>query len=346
MMQNRKSVIPKGVWFATKRLSGGETIRYGYYGRGPGNISLGREGTAEFHEALGQVMRREPATNTMLNLIWRYRRSGEFLGLGVRTQADYRKKLDLIQATFGKLSLRAMSSMEIAKYIYNWRDSMATSPRQADYGVAVLKVVLGWGASRGYIEHNRALNISQLYTANRSGKIWRAEDEATLMAVASRPLRAAMILALETGQSQADLITMPWSAVNGDLIIWRRAKTKAPVVIPISPLLRASLGAPPADLETRILTTAEGKPWAATGNGLRAAWREACKRARIEGLTFNDLRGTFITRRRELGWSEEEVALCSGHPMTKRGAFHAYVDRKSVAIASARRLAKQEGWAQ
>ncbi len=280
----------------------------------------------------------------MGNLIWRYRQSPDFQKLSIRTKSDYLKKLDKIQIVFGSLSLRAMASSEIAKHIYEWRDNMAGSPRQADYAVAVLKVVLSWGCSRGYVEHNRAAHISHLYKADRSGKIWTVEDEAAFLAVAPAPLRAAMVLALETGQSQTDLIAMDRSAVQGDIIVWRRAKTQRAVAIPISPRLRASLASLATDSEAKILCKADGAPWDAKGNGLRSAWREVCDRAGIQGLTFNDLRGTFITRRRELGWSEEEVALCSGHPMAKRGAFHAYVDRKTVAIANARRLAKQEGW--
>ena len=55
--------------------------------------------------------------------------------------------------------------------------------------------------------------------------------------------------------------------------------------------------------------------------------------------TFNDLRGTFISRRRVMGWTAEETALCSGHPIAgEKGAQGAYVDRAAVALANANRL--------
>jgi integrase len=60
-----------------------------------------------------------------------------------------------------------------------------------------------------------------------------------------------------------------------------------------------------------ILTNSRGLPW--TNSGFRASWRHAIKRAGIKGLTFHDLRGTFITRARALGYSIAEIADASGH---------------------------------
>lgn len=86
------------------------------------------------------------------------------------------------------------------------------------------------------------------------------------------------------------------------------------------------LDALPASDSVVLLTKADGKPWDLKGDGLRNAFREAC-------------RGTFITRRRAMSWTAEETAPCSGHKVKgKEGAQSAYVDRLTVAIAKAERL--------
>jgi hypothetical protein len=55
------------------------------------------------------------------------------------------------------------------------------------------------------------------------------------MAVASEPLQRALLLTLETGQRQGDLLALPWSAycVGGD---------RTPCLIPVTRGRRAVLG--------------------------------------------------------------------------------------------------------
>jgi len=336
----RKTDLPKGVWFQKKRLSTGEAIRYGYYGRGPGAEALGREGSAEFHERLAEVLRRAPQEGHMTFLIWRFKNSTEFAKLRPLTRRDYNRQLDKIQAKFGKLRIAAMAAPEVSDHLYRWRDTMAeTSPRQADYAVSVLAAMLAWSVRRGLINHNRAAGIPDVYRPDRTEKVWTPEMEARFLAVAPDPIRRALILAVETGLSQEDLLVLPKSAVVGNVIVARRLKTGTPAAIPISPRLAAMLAKLPASDSVTLLNKADGRPFDPKGNGLRSLFRAARDEAGVVERTFNDLRGTFITRRRVMGWTAEETALCSGHPIAgEKGAQGAYVDRAAVALASANRL--------
>jgi integrase len=336
-----KNPYAKGVWFTTKRLADGRTVRYGYFGRGRGAIPLGREATAEFHANLAEALSQAPADGTVAALIHAYRQSRAFVQLRPRTRADYLRHLDVIGEEFGKLSLRAMASPRMAKLIEDWRDDLAASPRQADYAATVLKLLLAWGVKRGLLAHNRAAGLEKIYKADRSEKVWSADELAAVTTHAAEPIQRALILALETGVSQGDLLRLTWSADQGDIITGRRAKTGVAFAVPVSPLLRKTLDAAPRGDSLTILTRADGRPWDVKGNGLRDGWRLACKAAGITGLRFNDLRGTFITRRREMGWTAEQVALCSGHPVAgEKGAQGAYANRKTIAEANARRLHK------
>jgi integrase len=62
-----------------------------------------------------------------------------------------------------------------------------------------------------------------------------------------------------------------------------------------------------------ILVNSEGKPW--TEDGFRSSWRKACAAAGIVGLTFHDLRGTFVTRAAVLGSTEMQIAYITGHTL-------------------------------
>lgn len=336
----RRSIeLPKGVWFAKKRLANGRVVRYGYLGRGPGTEALGLEGSPEFHARLAKALSKAPEEGRVSFLIWRYLQSPEFAQRRPRTRADYRKHLDTIQAKFGTLSIRAMASPAICDHLYVWRDKMAErSPRQADYAVSVLAAMLAWSVRRGLIDANRAAGIPDVYRPDRTENVWSAEEEAAFLAHAPPPLALAFILAIETGLAQEDVLVLPWSAVRGNVIVTRRLKNGVPVAIPISQRLQEALDTAPKGDCLTVLAKADGLPFDPKGNGLRSLFRAARDKAEIQDRTFHDLRGTFITRRRMV-WTAEEVAYCSGHKIGgERGAQGAYVHRAAVALANAERL--------
>jgi integrase len=333
--------MPKGVWFQKKRRRSGEFVRYGYFGRGPGTVALGLEGSPKFFSNLAQVLEREPASHTVANLIWRYRQSPEFAKLRSRTRSDYEQQLGKIQMTFGALSLKAMESRAVVQHIFAWRDGMAASPRRADYAIQVLTRLLSWSVKRGLMDQNRAAGIGRLYKGDRSEMIWTVEQVDAFCRTAPEPLVRALTLALETGQRQADLLRLSWSAVDGDVVSLRQRKWDAPASVPISERLRKCLGAAPRGNATTILTKEDGNPWDSKGNGFRNSFRTACGKAGVKGVTFHDLRGTFVTRRFEDGWTAEEIALCTGHSLRDLASLERYVGRTRVSLANAKRVGRR-----
>jgi integrase len=333
--------LPKGVNLVWKTLRSGERVRYGYFGRGPGAVALGREGTPEFFERLSEAMRREPAGGTVRNLIWRYKQSPEYARLSPRSRSDYAQQLDRVEAKFGALSLRAMVAREITRHIWAWRDSMAKSPRRADYAVQVLKALLSWGVKRGLVDHNRAAGVGRLYHSDRRECVWTDDQVSAFLATASEPLKRALVMAIETGQRQGDLLVLPWSSVDSGTLRLRQHKTGARVAVPISADLQGCLDGAPRGRSVTILTRPDGLPWDPKGNGFRAAWRDACKAAKVTGVTFHDLRGSFVTRRLAAGWTTQEVAMCTGHSLRDLASLDTYADRGTVADASAERISQR-----
>jgi hypothetical protein len=81
-------------------------------------------------------------------------------------------------------------------------------------------------------------------------------------------------------------------------------KTGARVVIPVGAPLKAALDATPKT-GPLILVSSDARPW--TSDGFRASWRKACMKCGVVGLTFNDLRGTAVTRLALAGCTEAEA---------------------------------------
>jgi len=152
----------------------------------------------------------------------------------------------------------------------------------------------------------------RVYRGSRADKIWTIDDEAAFLKSAPAHLHLPLMLALWTGQRQGDLLRLPWSAYDGTRIRLKQSKTGARVSIPVGAPLKAALDAA-LRRGPMILTSSEHRPW--TSDGFRASWRKSSAKAGIVGVTFNDLRGTAVTRLALAGCTEAEIATITGHSL-------------------------------
>ena len=150
----------------------------------------------------------------------------------------------------------------------------------------------------------------RLYRGTRAEKVWSDADEAAFLRAAPQHLHLAIVLALWTGQRQGDLLRLPWSAYDGERIRLKQSKTGARVEIPVGTPLKAALDATKRQSPI-ILVNSEGKPW--TADGFRSSWRKACQAANVVGVTFNDLRGTAVTRLAVAEATVPQIASITGH---------------------------------
>jgi integrase len=84
------------------------------------------------------------------------------------------------------------------------------------------------------------------------------------------------------------------------------------VVIPVGAPLKAALD-PVRKKAGTVLLNSDGQEW--TPDGFRTSWGKAKKAIGIVGLTFNDLRGTAVTRLALAGCTEAEIATITGHSL-------------------------------
>jgi integrase len=166
------------------------------------------------------------------------------------------------------------------------------------------------------------------------------DDEKKFLMSAPSHLHLPLLLALWTGQRQGDLLRLTWSAYDGTYVRLRQSKSvrrnvRRPVyvTIPVGAPLKAALDeAIKIKQSPMILLNSEGRPW--TPDGFRASWGKACKRAKIEEVTFNDLRGTAVTRLALVSCSESEIATITGHSIRDvRSILDAHYLHRDQALA-------------
>jgi integrase len=306
----------RGINRARKRLASGEVVTYYYAWKG-GPALRGQPGTPEFVQSYNEAIAKKikaPA-GALLSVLQQYQSSEDFRGLADSTRRSYVALIKRIERDFGDFPLAALSDRRSRGVFLGWRDEIAATGgrRQADYAWTVLARVFSWSFNRGLVNANPCERGGRLYRAgSRCDKVWTALDEAAFLERAPAHLHLPLLLALWTGQRQGDLLRLPWSAYDGTHIRLRQSKTGARVIIRVGGPLKAAL-----DAATKkgpvILTSSDDRPW--TSDGFRASWRKACAKAGLVGLTFNDLRGTAVTRLALANCTEAEIATITGHSL-------------------------------
>jgi integrase len=312
-----------GLNWTTVTLAAGTEKTYWYAWRGGPRLS-GEYGSPEFIASYNDAVATKVATpeGRLLSLTQAYQRSEDFRGLRERTREDYIRQIVKIEQKFGDCPLKALVDPRTRGIFLDWRDELAlVSKRQADYAYTVLALVLSWAKGRGKITVNPCERGGRVYNGYRVDFVWSVEDEAAFLKSAPAHLHLALLLALWSGQRQGDLLRLPWSAYDGQTIRLVQSKSKrrgarrpVRVLIPVGAPLKAALDeAAKTKKSPIILLNSERRPW--TQDGFRASWGKACDKAGITEVTYNDLRGTAVTRLALVECTEAQIASITGHSL-------------------------------
>jgi integrase len=332
----------KGINSVKKKLADGTTKSF-YYAWKSGPPLRGQPGSAEFIASYNEAVARKvaPPRGTLLTLLQQYQASPDFTDLASSTRRSYIALIKRVEKEFSDFPLSALTDRRTRGVFKNWRDRVATSSgrRQGDYAWTVLARVLSWGLDRGLLAANPCERGGRLYRAMRNDKIWTTEDEVRFLKSSPAHLHLTLLLPIWTGQRQGDLLRLPWSSYAGSTIRLvqsksnRRGARPVRVTIPVGAPLKAALDvAAKTKHGPIILTSTDKKPWAS--DGFRSSWKKACQKAGVVGLTFNDLRGTAVTRLALAGCTEAEIATITGHSLRDvRSILDAHYLHRDPALA-------------
>ncbi|RVP13100.1 integrase [Sinorhizobium meliloti] len=311
----------KGIHKTSKKLADGTTKEYYYLGKGGPRIKA-EYGTAEFLEEYRKLTNASKRVDpeSFLSIIRLYERT-ELSRKAKATQRSYKPFVATIEKRFGTLPIEAIEEHGSRALFMEWREEMADRPRTADLAWSVLQRIMAFGLDKEKLKRNPCEKAGRLADeGTRREKVWTPTDIAKFKAKAPTQILEVFMMALWTGQRQGDLLRLTWSAYDGTHIRLEQSKTKARVTIKVADELKKILDAKRESLGEKdlaavtILTTAKGKSW--TSDGFRTSWGKALIKAKVSGLTFHDLRGTFITNARRAGASIEDIASASGHKIS------------------------------
>jgi hypothetical protein len=336
-----------------KKLKDGTRRTYWYH-RETGLRLRGDPGSFEFIAdlAAAEKLIRDRLAGTFNNLVRMFTLSTEFDStLAPSTKIEYRRMLTKAESEFGDMPIAALDDPLVRRDFMDWREKVAraSGEREADNRLSAISAMLTWAIERGHITANHLRGFKRLYHADRSEIIWLPEHVAAFMAVAPIELQRAMILALHSGQRQADLLRMPWSAYDGTSITLRQGKARRgrspgpPITIRCTAALRRMLDGmertSPLILTTKTRQSFKKRYFA-------RLWGETATVAGLETISlpgfdepvrlhFHDLRGTTVTLLSESGSTPQQIAPITGHSLK---TIHRILERY---LARTRGLADQ-----
>lgn len=315
-----------GINTVKKRMKDGSVVIHRYH-RVTNMKLIGEPGTDEFDTAYdvaqslvkSSIELSVPPHYAMFRDIVRgFKASAEFDGLSFSTRRDYDRYLLLLQDEFGDMPIEALEDKGVRQEFLGLRDRFRRTPRKADFIMQVLRRSLSWAVDRGVLGVNHAQRPGKLYESDRSEFVWTDDDIQRFLAAAGPHLQLALVLAVNTGQRQGDLLSMEWDQYDGQAIRLTQSKTKTRVEVPVTSELKSHLDSTPR-ISNYILNSIKGRPW--NQDNFRHQFEAVQRRAEIPDLHFHDLRGTTVTWLAEAGCTLEEVVAITGHSMTSAMAI-------------------------
>lgn len=313
-------VAIKGIHKVRRKLADG-SVRTHYYAWRGGPAMTSKPHTLEFTAEYAEHKKNlsKAPVDTLETLIDQFtgaedNRNPDFLALAESTRADYLYAFRIIKQEWPQLPMRLTQQRGMKADIRRWHRSFADNPRKADKLLFALSKVFSYAVDDEIIERNPCTGIERRYSGSRRDAVWTLEMIYLFRSKAKPHILLAFEMALHTGQRQGDLLSLSWKDYDGTHLQFRQSKTGKRVKVRASNRLQAML-APLDKASLRILLNSRGRPW--TKDGFKTSWGKECKRLGIEGVTFHDLRGTFITERRREGSTVEQIASISGHSISE-----------------------------
>jgi integrase len=216
---------------------------------------------------------------------------------------------------FGKKSLDEITELEVLSYVRK-RDEAGAKINTINNELIALRKTL-YLAKRGRYEIDGLIKWGNCIRSSEfRERILSAEEKERLMPELADHLKPIVTCALNTGMRRGEILTLKWkNIVDGKIVLEaQNTKTKKQRCIPINSKLQQVFEILKSrDGFSEFVFTYGGKKMRDVQNG----FSKACKRAKIDGLCFHDLRRTFATRLMRNGVGIYTISQLLGHADVK-----------------------------
>jgi len=238
-----------------------------------------------------------------------------------------------LNRAFGELRLSQVSLFGVERYRVGRlaEVSLSTVHRELACFKGILSKAIDWEKLPSFPLRKVRIDLK---AEPRRERVLAREEEVRLLEAASPYLRQMIVLALNTGMRQGEILKLRSEHVNLEtraiVITAENSKSKRARRIPLNTaaleLLRPLVARPGF-----VFHGSRGQGFGRIGCGFKAA----CVRAKIDDLRFHDLRHTFETRSLEAGANPAIIVKIMGHhsiPFSMEHYFHESAERMLGAV--------------
>lgn len=221
-----------------------------------------------------------------------------------------------LREPFGEIPVRQLRSSDVRRFI---RDRQRENAANATINreLAALRTALKIG------KHSEPpiislVRVPMLAEDNVREGFLEYENYARLRDVLAPHLQAVFVVGYHLGVRKSELLSFGWHQVNlktGIILVPQRStKNREPHAVPIFGEMRAWVELAKAERDSRYPNC----PWVFHYRGeqirdFREGWKAACKRAKLAGLTFHDLRRSAAVNMDRAGVPRRVIMEITGH---------------------------------
>ena len=209
----------------------------------------------------------------------------------------------------GNKTLKQIGVNDIEKYKKARVNKVANSSINRELNV--LSKMFSIAVENKYIQINPCLGVKRLRIENKPDRFLSIEEEEKLLKAANPNLRLIILVALYTGMRQGEILNLKWKDLNLKEKYIKILKTKNNKVrkIPLAKTLEEAFTSLPRLSEYVICNPLTKTRYI----NIHKVFDETVKRAKIEHITFHQLRHSAATRMVEKGIDLVVVKEILGH---------------------------------
>ena len=295
------------------------------------------EFAAKWREFSEPAQGRRITPHSFAALIESYKSSAEFQQLRPITKRDYQRRLDWIGSKLGEMDAAHYPRAEVLRM----RDNCQDRPREANYRISVISVIMERAINLGWRSDNPAKGVKKL----KLGKGYRpwSEEEIVRYFEFADPIGAMIVeLALGTGQRPSDLPRMRWNDYDGEFVRVTTSKASKEMWIPPTDRLKTVLENAKSKAKGMTIIGGDlGQPL--TYAAIEGRARKIRKKAGIEGASLHGLRKNATIELAEAGCSNAQIKAITNHETDAMVAHYASGARQKILAREARNKTSKNG---